>query len=240
MTVGGGEHLRRARGAARSFPAPGGWLAAGVCRVPLIAYVPLPDDDSSFSLRTRPRMRPSRRDGPPSAAPCWWLRLALPRRGPPPVSRRPAPSMASSGATSAPPTWAAGWPTSRECPATRGSCTWAPPRAACGRPTNGGHHLEAALRQAGGGFHRRHGHSSPATPTSIYVGTGESNVRNSVSFGNGVYKSTDGGRQLEAPRASRDTERISRVVVSPHDPQTRLRGRPRPRFRAQPRARAST
>ena len=30
-------------------------------------------------------------------------------------------------------------------------------------------------------------------PTTIYVGTGESNMRNSVSVGNGMYKSTDGG-----------------------------------------------
>ena len=33
----------------------------------------------------------------------------------------------------------------------------------------------------------------PGNSDVIYVGTGEANVRNSVSFGNGVYKSTDGG-----------------------------------------------
>ena len=34
----------------------------------------------------------------------------------------------------------------------------------------------------------------PGNPDVIYVGTGESNTRNSVSFGNGIYKSTDGGK----------------------------------------------
>src|SRR5262245_27038628 len=34
---------------------------------------------------------------------------------------------------------------------------------------------------------------APGNPSVIWVGTGESNVRNSVSFGDGVYKSTDGG-----------------------------------------------
>lgn len=55
-------------------------------------------------------------------------------------------------------------------------------------------------------------------PQIVWVGTGESNVRNSVSFGNGVYKSTDGGEHwihcgLEA------TETISRIVVHPTDPE---------------------
>ncbi len=59
----------------------------------------------------------------------------------------------------------------------------------------------------------------PGNPDVIYVGTGEANVRNSVSFGNGVYKSTDGGTTwvhlgLEA------TERISRIVIDPKNPRT--------------------
>ena len=57
----------------------------------------------------------------------------------------------------------------------------------------------------------------PGNPDVIYAGTGESNVRNSVSFGNGVYKSTDGGKTwwhigLE------DTMHISRIVVNPKKP----------------------
>lgn len=34
---------------------------------------------------------------------------------------------------------------------------------------------------------------APSNPNVVWVGTGESNPRNSVSYGNGVYKSTDGG-----------------------------------------------
>jgi len=57
----------------------------------------------------------------------------------------------------------------------------------------------------------------PGSPDVIYVGTGESNVRNSVSFGNGVYKSTDGGETWRYLGLA-DTERISRIVISPHNP----------------------
>ena len=35
-----------------------------------------------------------------------------------------------------------------------------------------------------------------ANPKIIWVGTGEANNRNSVSWGNGVYKSTDGGKNF--------------------------------------------
>ncbi len=58
---------------------------------------------------------------------------------------------------------------------------------------------------------------APSDPSIIYVGTGESNNRQSSSWGNGVYKSLDGGRTwqhlgLEA------THHIGRVVVHPNDP----------------------
>lgn len=57
----------------------------------------------------------------------------------------------------------------------------------------------------------------PANPDVIYVGTGESNVRNSVSFGNGVYKSTDGGRTWRHLGLD-DSRHISRIVINPQDP----------------------
>ena len=38
----------------------------------------------------------------------------------------------------------------------------------------------------------------PVNPQIIWAGTGEANVRNDVSFGDGIYKSTDGGASLEA------------------------------------------
>ena len=54
----------------------------------------------------------------------------------------------------------------------------------------------------------------PTDPHTMWVGTGESWTRNSVSIGNGVYKSTDGGEtwtHMGLPA----TERISRIVVNP-------------------------
>lgn len=59
----------------------------------------------------------------------------------------------------------------------------------------------------------------PNNPDVIWVGTGESAVRNSVSFGDGVYRSTDGGATW-THLGLEDTERISRIVVSPTDPNT--------------------
>jgi photosystem II stability/assembly factor-like uncharacterized protein len=58
---------------------------------------------------------------------------------------------------------------------------------------------------------------APSNPDVIYVGSGEANARNSVSFGNGVYKSTDGG-QSWTHLGLEETRHISRVLVSPHDP----------------------
>ena len=58
---------------------------------------------------------------------------------------------------------------------------------------------------------------APSNPEVIWAGTGESNVRNSVSFGDGVYKSTDGGKTWQH-MGLKDTERISAVVIHPQNP----------------------
>jgi photosystem II stability/assembly factor-like uncharacterized protein len=58
---------------------------------------------------------------------------------------------------------------------------------------------------------------APTNPSVIYVGSGEANARNSVSFGNGVYKSTDAGKSW-SHMGLEDTRHISRVVVSSLDP----------------------
>ncbi len=57
---------------------------------------------------------------------------------------------------------------------------------------------------------------APGNPDVIWVGTGESNTRNSVSFGDGVYKSTDGGTTWQH-MGLRDSERISAVIVHPQN-----------------------
>ena len=54
-------------------------------------------------------------------------------------------------------------------------------------------------------------------PAIVWVGTGEGNVRNSVSIGNGVYKSLDGGRTWKHLGLA-ETERIHRVVLHPTNP----------------------
>jgi photosystem II stability/assembly factor-like uncharacterized protein len=53
----------------------------------------------------------------------------------------------------------------------------------------------------------------------VYVGTGESWVRNSVSIGTGMYKTTDGGDSWEEIGLD-STERISRIVIHPDKPDT--------------------
>ena len=58
---------------------------------------------------------------------------------------------------------------------------------------------------------------SPADPDVVYVGTGEGNLRNCVSFGDGLYKTTDGGKTW-TNLGLRDSERFTRIVVDPKDP----------------------
>ena len=59
----------------------------------------------------------------------------------------------------------------------------------------------------------------PARPRIVWVGTGESWTRNSVSVGDGLYKSTDGGDNWQ--RVGLDsTERIARIEVDPVHPET--------------------
>ena len=57
------------------------------------------------------------------------------------------------------------------------------------------------------------------SPDIIYVGTGESNMRNSVSIGNGMYKSTDGGENW-VKIGLENTEHISKILIDPKDPNT--------------------
>lgn len=56
-----------------------------------------------------------------------------------------------------------------------------------------------------------------AKPEVVYLGTGEANPRNSVSWGKGVYKSTDGGQTWKSCGLE-DTHHIGRVVVHPENP----------------------
>lgn len=55
-------------------------------------------------------------------------------------------------------------------------------------------------------------------PTTIYVGTGESNMRNSVSIGNGMYKSTDAGGNWKKIGLD-SVEHISKILLNPENPE---------------------
>ena len=56
----------------------------------------------------------------------------------------------------------------------------------------------------------------PANPNVVWVGTGENNSQRSVSFGDGVYKSMDGG-QSWSNMGLKESEHIGNIVVHPED-----------------------
>ncbi|MGE5816228.1 MAG: glycosyl hydrolase [Acidobacteriota bacterium] len=58
-----------------------------------------------------------------------------------------------------------------------------------------------------------------AKPDTVWVGTGESWVRNSVGVGRGVFRSTDAGQSWKS-MGLEDTERIAKVVVHPRQSDT--------------------
>ncbi len=59
----------------------------------------------------------------------------------------------------------------------------------------------------------------PKNPKVIFAGTGESNMRNSVSIGDGLYKSTDGGDNWTKLGLEK-TEHIAKVVINPRETNT--------------------
>ncbi|MBO9662308.1 hypothetical protein [Dokdonella sp.] len=59
----------------------------------------------------------------------------------------------------------------------------------------------------------------PSNPQNVWVGTGEPWTRNSVSIGNGIYKSGDGGETwsyLGLP----ESERVAKILIDPRDGNT--------------------
>jgi photosystem II stability/assembly factor-like uncharacterized protein len=60
---------------------------------------------------------------------------------------------------------------------------------------------------------------APSNRDVVWVGTGEGNPRNSVSYGDGVYKSTDGGKTWKN-MGLRESYQIGRIIVHPTDPNT--------------------
>jgi photosystem II stability/assembly factor-like uncharacterized protein len=58
----------------------------------------------------------------------------------------------------------------------------------------------------------------PTNPDIIYVGTGEPNNRQTSSYGDGVYKTTDGGRHFTRIGLA-ETQTIARIVIDPRNPE---------------------
>ncbi|MCA1583414.1 MAG: hypothetical protein LC791_01115 [Acidobacteria bacterium] len=58
---------------------------------------------------------------------------------------------------------------------------------------------------------------APSSPEMVWVGTGEPNNRQSSTFGEGVFKSTDGGRTW-SHMGLRDSHHIGRILIDPVNP----------------------
>ncbi|MCI0470988.1 MAG: hypothetical protein L0Y73_04960, partial [Candidatus Aminicenantes bacterium] len=53
-------------------------------------------------------------------------------------------------------------------------------------------------------------------PDTVWAGTGETNMRNSVSVGTGLYRTTNGGKNWEFMGFA-DSERIAKVIIDPRN-----------------------
>jgi photosystem II stability/assembly factor-like uncharacterized protein len=60
---------------------------------------------------------------------------------------------------------------------------------------------------------------APSNPDIVYVGTGEADMRDSIAFGDGMYKSTDAGKTWQHIGLEK-TRQIGRVIVDPKNPHT--------------------
>ncbi|MGA8071954.1 MAG: hypothetical protein WB995_00680 [Candidatus Acidiferrales bacterium] len=58
---------------------------------------------------------------------------------------------------------------------------------------------------------------APSNPNVLYVGTGESDMRSQISFGNGIYKSADAGKTWTHIGLD-STRQIGRILVDPRNP----------------------
>src|SRR6267143_1568861 len=59
---------------------------------------------------------------------------------------------------------------------------------------------------------------APSNAQIIYVGTGESDMRSDIAYGNGMYRSADGGKTW-ALIGLDDSRQIARILVDPRDPE---------------------
>ena len=84
------------------------------------------------------------------------------------------------------------------------------------KSTNGGTSWEPIFDDAGVGSIGDIG-IAPSNSNVVYVGTGEANSQRSSSYGDGVYRSLDGGRTWEHV-GLRESQHVGRIVVHPENP----------------------
>jgi len=60
---------------------------------------------------------------------------------------------------------------------------------------------------------------APSNPNVVYAGTGEADMRDSIAFGDGVYKSMDAGKTWQH-LGLENTKQIGRIIVDPKNPNT--------------------
>ena len=58
---------------------------------------------------------------------------------------------------------------------------------------------------------------APSSPNVVYVGTGEADMRDSIQFGDGMYKTSDGGKTW-THIGLENTRQIGRIIVDPKNP----------------------
>jgi photosystem II stability/assembly factor-like uncharacterized protein len=58
---------------------------------------------------------------------------------------------------------------------------------------------------------------APSAPDTIYVGTGEADMRSDIAHGNGLYKTIDAGKHWSFIGLA-DSRQIGRILVDPHNP----------------------
>jgi photosystem II stability/assembly factor-like uncharacterized protein len=58
---------------------------------------------------------------------------------------------------------------------------------------------------------------APSDPNTIYVGTGEADMRSDIAHGNGVYKTTDAGKHWSFIGLA-DSRQVGAILVDPRDP----------------------